>query len=154
VNNNEEAGFYVRADKIRILLKKNVFKFKSNLLNEEFGNMLKLKYLYFIMNKNRNDLTSRIKTIVQDFDPDAKIYLYGSRVQNRSHKFSDWDLLILINKETFSYQLKNQLSDSLFELEIETGELISPLIFNENEWYSKHRVTPFFKNVMNEGVLI
>ncbi len=35
-------------------------------------------------------------------------------------------------------------------IELETGEIISPLIYAKNEWIEKHSVTPFFENIENK----
>jgi len=50
------------------------------------------------MNKSENILVV-IKKLVEERDSSAKIYLYGSRAKGNAHKDSDWDLLILLNRE-------------------------------------------------------
>jgi hypothetical protein len=35
---------------------------------------------------------------------------------------------------------------------LETGEIISPLIYSKNDWNSNYSITPFYENVKNEGV--
>jgi hypothetical protein len=37
-------------------------------------------------------------------------------------------------------------------VELETGIIISPLILTRKQWYERPVRTPFFINVMNEGV--
>jgi len=95
---------------------------------------------------NSNYILDKIKNIIIKNAPTAKIYLYGSRVRETSHKESDWDILILLAQE--------KITDPLYDLEFEIGEVISPIIYSENEWNTKYSVTPFYHNVMKEGKLL
>lgn len=106
------------------------------------------------MNNVENKILSQIKRIVREHEPSAKIYLYGSRSKGTSRSDSDWDLLILLNRERISYEVEQRISSPLYDLEFDTGEVISPMIYSEKEWNSKYRFTPFYKNVMREGKLL
>ena len=100
------------------------------------------------------NILDRIKKIVQDSDPSAKVYLYGSRARGTMHPDSDWDLLILLNKDKITAEIEKNVTYPLYDLEFEIGEVISPLVYSEIEWNSKHRVTPFYSNVMRDGKLL
>ena len=100
------------------------------------------------------NILEQVKRIVIEKEPSAKIYLYGSRVRGNSKNDSDWDLLILVNKEKITYEIEKNLTDSLYDLEFDSGEVISPMIYSEQEWNSKFSITPFYHNVMTEGKLI
>jgi predicted nucleotidyltransferase len=95
-----------------------------------------------------------IKRIVKDKDPSAKIYLYGSRSRGTAKDDSDWDFLILLNKENISAEVEREISYPLYDLEFDTGEVISPMIYTEKEWNTKYKVTSFYHNVMKEGKLL
>ena len=97
---------------------------------------------------------SRIKKIVTDNEPSAKIYLYGSRARGTMNPDSDWDILILLNKDTITFEIEKKITYPLYELEFEIGEVISPMVYSEKEWNSKYSITPFFTNVMREGKLV
>jgi predicted nucleotidyltransferase len=99
-------------------------------------------------------ILKEIKRIVMEQDPSAKIYLYGSRAKGGAKKESDWDLLILLNKNEITRDIERSITYPLYDLEFDTGELISPMVYTENEWNTKYSVTPFYHNVMNEGKLI
>jgi predicted nucleotidyltransferase len=99
-------------------------------------------------------ILKEIKRIVMEQDPSAKIYLYGSRAKGVAKKESDWDLLILLNKNEITRDIERSITYPLYDLEFDTGELISPMVYTENEWNTKYSVTPFYHNVMNEGKLI
>jgi uncharacterized protein len=87
----------------------------------------------------------QIRKIVKDKEPTAKIYLYGSRSCRTAKNDSDWHLLILLDKESISSEEEREITWSLYDLEFDTGEVISPIIYTENEWHSKYKITPFYK---------
>lgn len=106
------------------------------------------------MRISESKILNQIKKIVKDKEPSAKIYLYGSRSRGTAKDDSDWDLLILINKDDISNELEREIAYPLYDLEFDTGEVISPMIYSEKEWNSKYKVTPFYQNVMREGILL
>ena len=77
--------------------------------------------------------------------------MYGSQARGNSNRHSDWDLLILLNLQTVSFEVETRLMDDFYDLELETGEIISPLIYSKSEWNKKHAVTPLFENIQKEG---
>ena len=103
---------------------------------------------------NQQTILERIKSIVLDKDPLAKVYLYGSRARGTMKPDSDWDLLILLNKDKITDDIERNVTYPLYDLEFEIGEVISPMVYSEKEWNSKHSITPFYSNVMREGKLL
>ncbi|MDY0313949.1 MAG: nucleotidyltransferase domain-containing protein [Bacteroidales bacterium] len=84
--------------------------------------------------------------------PDAEIYLYGSRARGDEKPLSDWDLLILLNLKNISFALETKIMDDLYEIELETGEILSPLIYSKEKWNVKYRQTPLYENIKNESI--
>jgi uncharacterized protein len=99
-------------------------------------------------------ILNQIKKIVTEIEPRAKIYLYGSRSRGTAKNSSDWDLLILLNRDKISQEDEQKITYPLYDLEFATGEVISPMIYSEQEWNTKYGITPFYQNVMREGRLI
>lgn len=85
------------------------------------------------MKDAESKILSDIKKIVKEKDPSAKIYLYGSRSKGTARSDSDWDLLILLNRDRISYEVELEISSPLYDLEFDTGEVISPMIYSEKE---------------------
>jgi uncharacterized protein len=106
------------------------------------------------MKKPDSKILNQIIKIVREKDPSAKIYLYGSRSRGTATKESDWDLLILLNRDNITLEIEQEITYPLYDLEFDSGEVISPMIYSEKEWNSKYRVTPFYQNVMKEGKLL
>jgi predicted nucleotidyltransferase len=106
------------------------------------------------MTQARTDILKEIKSTILRLAPGAKIYLYGSRALGTARKNSDWDLLILLKKDSITLEDEQKITFPLYDIEFETGQVISPIIYSEKEWNSKYKVTAFFKNVMREGNLL
>lgn len=104
--------------------------------------------------KASDKILQRIKVLVRQREPSAKIYLYGSRARGTAKPDSDWDLLILLNKDSITYEEEQNITFPLYDLEFEIVEVISPMVYLEKEWNSKYRITPFYSNVMKEGLLL
>ncbi|MGM0620632.1 MAG: nucleotidyltransferase domain-containing protein [Bacteroidota bacterium] len=106
------------------------------------------------MEKAKRKILKQIKKIVKEREPSAKIYLYGSRSRGTETHESDWDLLILLDKDNITSEEERKVTYPLFDLEFDTGEVISPMVYSEKEWKTKYRITPFYQNVMKEGILL
>ncbi len=98
-----------------------------------------------------NPIIQKIKSVVHDTVPDARVILFGSCARGEEHKESDIDLVIIL-KRTANYSEQQKITTPLYDLEIESGFIISPKVFSENDWNGKYSITPFYENVMREGI--
>jgi uncharacterized protein len=80
---------------------------------------------------NQQSILARIKKIVLYKDPSAKVYLYGSRARGTMQSDSDWDLVILLNKDKITTEIERSVTHPLYDLEFEIGEVISPMVYSE-----------------------
>ena len=71
-------------------------------------------------------IVKRIIKVANKTAPDSEVYLYGSRARGNAKKLSDWDLLILLNSVNISFDFETKFMDEFYEIELETGEVISP----------------------------
>jgi hypothetical protein len=65
-----------------------------------------------------------------------------------------WTVLILLDKDKVTFDDQKRISYPLYDVEFDTGQMISPLIKSKREWYSKYKITPFFKSVTSEGIVL
>ena len=91
---------------------------------------------------------------IQSVEPDAEILLYGSRARGDFKKDSDWDLIIILQTNAIGLRKEEELLDLIYDIELETGEVISPLIYSRSDWYLKHKHSPFYKSVNKDAVRI
>ncbi|MEA4949023.1 MAG: nucleotidyltransferase domain-containing protein [Petrimonas sp.] len=104
---------------------------------------------------NRKQLIiNKIVKLAQANFPNSEIFLYGSRARNDSRKDSDWDLLVLLNTTLLPFSNEQQILDDFYELDWESGEIFSPLIYTKSDWENKHFFTPLYENIQNEGIRI
>ncbi len=115
--------------------------------------LIKISYLCYMSSKEQI-LLDRIIGVVSRTAPDAELYLYGSRARQDAKKASDWDLLILLNAKNISFGIETKFMDEFYDLEVETGEIISPLIYTKTDWDENHSITPLFENIQREGIRI
>ena len=97
-------------------------------------------------------IINKIIKVVNKNAPDSEVYLYGSQARGNPKKLSDWDILILLNSPKISFDLETQFMDAFYDLELKTGEIISPLIYSKSDWKHNYSITPLFENIKNEGV--
>jgi uncharacterized protein len=101
-----------------------------------------------------NKILLKIKQLVSLAEPSATVILYGSHARNQSNKQSDIDVLILVDQDKISYSDEQRIKYPLYDLEFETGKIISPVVLSRNDWESRHTVTPFYRNIKKEGILL
>ena len=53
-----------------------------------------------------------------------------------------------------TYDEENEVRWPLYELEIKTGVSINPYIISRKSWENRPFKTPFYVNVVNEGVVL
>jgi predicted nucleotidyltransferase len=99
-------------------------------------------------------LLEHCKTAVLRIVPDATIILYGSRARGNADPMSDYDMLILIDREV-SRPLEEKIGDALYAIELEQGIVIPAIIFNRDDWNQPHfRTLPLHENIDREGVIV
>ncbi len=103
--------------------------------------------------KQHDDILQLIKSSVKATAPDATLILYGSYARGDYREDSDIDLLILLEKDSVTRQDKQKVTHPLYDIELATGVLISPIVYSKAAW-AKHRVTPFYENVNREGTFL
>lgn len=84
-----------------------------------------------------------------------KIILYGSYARGDFNNSSDVDIMILTDctfEEIEEY--RDIISDIAFDIELENGIAISPIIKNIDKYNARVNIVPFYKNVQKEGVVL
>ncbi len=103
---------------------------------------------------NQHVLLNRVKSALKGKDPSAEVFLYGSRARGDNRSDSDWDILMITSKNEISFDYEADLRDPILDIELETGEIISLLVYSLSDWKNKKSISPLFINVIKEGIRI
>lgn len=79
-----------------------------------------------------------------------RVILYGSHVRGEATKDSDIDILVLVDDTLNPFKVRKSLSDFLFDILLETGELISVIALPEH-FFETHNY-PFILNMKKDGI--
>jgi predicted nucleotidyltransferase len=102
----------------------------------------------------RKEIVNQLSNLIHQNAPDARVILFGSEARGDAMPDSDIDLLILLNKDKVSLRERQSITYLLYDVELETGILINPLVIPLSIWESKYKITPFYQNILREGKLI
>ena len=101
---------------------------------------------------SESQIAEKIKANVHDIDPQAEVWLYGSRARGTEHAESDWDVLVLSPQASLSVKDEGVFIDHMTDLMIETGQVVHLFAYGKADWHGRHSVTPFYQNVTREAI--
>ena len=81
-----------------------------------------------------------------------RVILYGSHARGEATKDSDVDVLVLVDQSLNSRKVDASLSEMLYDMLLDEGELVSVIVIPE-DFFESHSL-PFMLNVRKEGVTI
>lgn len=99
-----------------------------------------------------NEVLKSIQKKAESIMPkDAKVILFGSRARRDAKADSDWDILVLLNKDKIDEQDHDNYTYPLWELGWQINQMIHPIVYSMKDWQSK-KGSPFYNNVEEEGL--
>ena len=104
------------------------------------------------MTQKDYNIIKLIKTSVKAIDPKAQVIIFGSRARGDAKKESDWDILILINSNKVTNEIEDIFRDKLYDIELQSGQIISTFIYSKDYWENYLKYSPFYKKINTEGV--
>ncbi|MDR2027225.1 MAG: nucleotidyltransferase domain-containing protein [Prevotellaceae bacterium] len=105
------------------------------------------------MTLSDREMLDKIKHVLRTNAPNTKAVLYGSRARGDARPDSDWDILVIIDREQTVSSDYEQIAYPLYDLGCESDASISVSLYTENEW-EKRSFTLFYKNVEAEGIVL
>jgi predicted nucleotidyltransferase len=100
------------------------------------------------------ELLAECKAVIREVAPEAELVLYGSRARGDARDDSDYDLLVLVDRDA-DMALERAVVARLVPLEMRTGRALAVLAYNRAQWDSAlYRAMPLHQNVAREGVTI
>ena len=103
---------------------------------------------------NRKEIVRKDKQAIRAIEPDAEIILFGSEARGDARPDSDIDLLVLLSGDKKSVDREMEICGQMMLLEIQTGIYVSPKVYLKKDWENRPFVTPFYLNVMREGIVL
>jgi uncharacterized protein len=103
-----------------------------------------------------NDRTAilRAAEILRSQFPVERIILFGSKARGNDQPDSDIDLLIL-TRDNMDWAKKTTIQHALFNLQMELGVMLSPVIIALEEWeHGVSQALPLRNEVDRDGVLV
>jgi predicted nucleotidyltransferase len=100
------------------------------------------------------ELLQRCRKAIRSVVPDADVIVYGSRARGDAASDSDYDILVLVDRPV-NMALKEQLISCVYPLELESGAVLTLMVYSRDRWNSELcKAMPFHENVEREGVLL
>ena len=108
------------------------------------------KKIIYMQNNLINDIKGKAREVLPQ---NARVILFGSRARNDAREDSDWDLLIILDKERRNVTDIERYACPFMELGYNVNAEINPIIYTQKEW-EKRKFTLFHHNVEKEGIEI
>lgn len=102
---------------------------------------------------NDKVLDSIKDSLSKNMPKDGKAILFGSRARGDNREDSDWDILIVLNKDYINNDDYLRISYPLTLLGTDLNEEINPIMYTKRQW-DENYFTPFYHNVIEEGKVI
>ena len=103
---------------------------------------------------SKDKVISAIKEVAHRESPlGTMVILFGSQARGDAREDSDWDVLLLLDKDRITSADIDKVSYPIRELGWELNKMINPILYTQREWKEKS-FTPFYKNVMREGIVL
>ena len=84
-------------------------------------------------------------------DSVMSVVLFGSQASNKSTEFSDYDILILLNKD-YNRSDENRILDICYDIDLKHNIIIDAHILSLKELETKRGRQPIFVNALKNGI--
>ena len=131
--------------------KKTTFQLALHIIRKTFVTLLRSNATLMTVSR-RKYVMDEIGRTARNVAPTAKrILLFGSQARGDARADSDWDVLVLLDKDRIRLEDIDNISYPLRELGWELGEDINTVLYTVDDW-NNNSFTPFYKNVEAEAI--
>ena len=93
-------------------------------------------------------ITDKAKSIIP---PHSEVILFGSRARGDAREDSDWDVLILLDKDKIMPKDIDDYAYPLWELGLDYNESVNAILYTKKDW--EHDIaSPLVENVKSDGI--
>lgn len=82
-----------------------------------------------------------------------RIVLYGSVARGTATDESDVDIAVFVHSK-LDYDTEDRLSDFVVDMNLKYDKVFSVIDVDETIYQKWRKVTPFYKNIDNEGIVL
>lgn len=102
--------------------------------------------------EQRRDIIRAIGQKAREITPaGSEVFLFGSHARGDAHDGSDWDVLILIDKDRITSDDIDKYTYPLREMGWDFNECINTVLFTKREW-NMDSASPFHQNVKRDQI--
>lgn len=109
-------------------------------------------------NKNINidgfkNFLLKVKEKIIEIEPEAELYLFGSRARGDFNDDSDWDFLIIL-PGIITFSRRYAITKNTNQFEFVENIFFNRIYYSKDEWYNDKfvQLTPFYKNVLKDAI--
>ncbi len=102
---------------------------------------------------NKKIIENIKRTLGASLPKQATAMLYGSRARGDARQESDWDILIILDKDRLTPEDYDTITYPLTKLGWDLGAEINPIMYTKKEWEAS-RITPFYHNVIEDAIAL
>jgi predicted nucleotidyltransferase len=81
----------------------------------------------------------------------SEVILFGSQARGDAQPGSDWDILILLDKDRVTNADRDNYSYPLWEMGLDYDESVNAILYTKKDW-QRDLASPFHENVLKDGI--
>lgn len=102
--------------------------------------------------ERRQQIIQAISKKAKEITPEgSEIILFGSQARGDARPSSDWDVLILLDKEKVTSNDIDNYAYPLWEMGLDYNESINAILFTKEQW-QRNVASPLNENVAHDGI--
>ena len=107
-----------------------------------------------MVSKEDMAMFSRLQKVARNVVPaGGQVWLYGSRARGNATPDSDWDILILLNKNGVTSRDEDEIAYPFVLEGWKNSCAVSPQVYTFDEWKERY-ITPYYQNVEHDKLAI
>ncbi len=105
------------------------------------------------MHISKGHILSGIKRTVKNVDKHAHAMLYGSRAQNVAHDQSEWNILVILDKNS-GLREKVEIERALSTFASDMGQTFDIHYVGMDEWSRDRKTVPLYESIRRQGIIL
>ncbi len=104
------------------------------------------------MDKHKQKIMQAIASRAHEVTPPGStVLLFGSQARGDARPDSDWDVLVLLDKDKITFQDEDEIAYPIHTLGWDYNEMINPILYTVKEW-KDNRIAVFRHNVLEDAI--